>query len=60
MSEAPSLRKSVKDAEPELRAALQDVLERFGAKATVELELPSPDELIDDPGWEGNIYKYSF
>lgn len=60
MSDTPGLRRSVRDAEPQLREALRDVLSRFGGKATIEIELPDAEELIDDPSWEGNIYKYSF
>lgn len=60
MSDNIGARKAVKDVEPQLRAALEDVLKRFGGKASIEIELPHSLDLMDDQSWEGNIYKYSF
>lgn len=63
MAEPLGLKQSVQNTEPQLRAALQDVLQRFGGKAAIEIELAKPVDLVDlvdDQSWEGNIYKYVF
>lgn len=60
MADIPGVKNLVQNAEPELRAALQDMLQRFGGNVALEVQLPGPANLEDDRSWEGNVYKYSF
>ncbi|MEN2787553.1 hypothetical protein ACFOKI_02965 [Sphingomonas qilianensis] len=52
-------RQAVTAAEPQLRAALQDVIQRFGS-TSIQIELPIEHSFTDDQQWSGNVYKYSF
>jgi len=58
----PDVRNEIANVEPQLRAALRDVLARTGGKASVEIELPLLKDTPDGgtPPWTGNIYRYSW
>jgi hypothetical protein len=54
------LRQAVQGKEEELRAALGDLIERFGSGVSLQVEMPASKRFHEDPQWSGNLYKYSF
>jgi hypothetical protein len=55
------LRQEVQGKERELRAALGDLLDRFGGgQVSLQVEMPASARFEEDPQWSGNLYKYSF